>query len=218
MTRWVFPLIGSCLLAAAVAADDTGKPLVLGFGNEAGDAPPKGWTAAKTGRGEGSVWKVVADDTAPSKARVVLAQTASGPKGLFNLCVADDASFRDLELSVAFKAVRGDIDRGGGLVWRYQDNDDYYLARMNPLEDNFRVYKVVGGKRTQLGTKEDLKAPSGEWHVITVAQAGDRITCLLDGRKYLEVKDDAITAAGKVGVWTKADAQTYFDGLKVVAK
>ena len=113
---------------------------------------------------------------------VVLAQTASGPKGLFNLCVADDASFRDLELSVAFKAVRGDIDRGGGLVWRYQDNDNYYLVRMNPLEDNFRVYKVVGGKRRQLGTKEDLKAPSGEWHVITVSQGATRSPACWTGR------------------------------------
>ena len=217
MTRWIFPLIGSCLLTAALAADK-GDPLVLGFGKEAGDAPPKGWTAARTGKGEGSVWKVVADDTAPSKTGFVLAQTASGPKGLFNLCVADDGAYKDLEMSVAFKAVRGDTDRGGGLVWRYQDADNYYLARMNPLEDNFRVYKVVAGKRTQLGTKDDLKVPSGEWHTIAITQVGDQIACSLDGVKYLEVKDDTFPTAGKVVLWTKADAQTDFDELKVVVK
>ena len=51
----------------------------------------------------------------------------------------------------------------------YKDADNYYIARMNPLEDNYRVYKVVAGKRTQLGTV-DIKIPSGEWHTLRVVQ------------------------------------------------
>src|SRR4051794_3736806 len=100
-----------------------------------GQLPP-GWTAAKTGTGEGSVWKVVGDDTAPSKSGVALAQTAAGPSNLFNLCVLQDGRYQDVELMVQFKAVKGDKDQGGGFVWRYQDADNYYVARMNPLEDN----------------------------------------------------------------------------------
>jgi hypothetical protein len=217
MMRWAL-LIGFCLLTAAFAADDSTKALVLGFGGKASDATPKGWTAAQTGKGEGSVWKVVADDTAPSKSGFVLAQTAAGPDRMFNLCVADDTNYKNLEMSVAFKAVRGESDRGGGLVWRYQDADNYYLARMNPLEDNFRVYRVVNGKRTQLGTKDNLKIPSGEWHTITISQTGDIIMCSLDGKKYLDVKDATFLTSGKVGLWTKADAQTYFDEVKIVPK
>jgi hypothetical protein len=176
---------------------------------------PAGWKAARTGKGEGSVWKVVADDSAPSKSGLVLAQTAESPRGLFNLCVAEDGAFTDVEVQVAFKAVRGKADQGGGIVWRYQDANNYYLARMNPLEDNYRVYKVVASKRIQLGTKEDVKIPAGEWHVLKIKQAGERIECWLDGKKYLEVKDDTFSKAGKIGLWTKADAQTYFDDLKV---
>jgi hypothetical protein len=157
---------------------------------------------------------VVADDTAPSKAGHVLAQTAEGPGGLFNLCVAEDTNFKDVEVRVAFKAVAGAKDQGGGLVWRYQDANNYYVARMNPLEDNFRVYKVIAGKRIQLETRGELKVPAGEWHTMTVRQVGDAIECWLDGKKYLEAKDDAITKGGKVGLWTKADAQTYFDGFQ----
>jgi hypothetical protein len=137
---------------------------------------------------------------------------------MFNLCVAQNTSYQDVDFSVAFKAVRGQKDQGGGLVWRYQDANNYYVCRMNPLEDNFRVYKVVDGKRTQLGTKEDLKVPVGEWHTLRVKQAGDRIECYLDGRKYLEVRDETFRKAGKVGLWTKADAQTYFDDFKVSGK
>ncbi len=100
-----------------------------------------------------------------------LAQTsAEGPKRLFNLCVNDKVKFRDLDVSVAFKAVAGKIDQGGGLVWRYKDHNNYYLARMNPLENNYRVYKVVGGKRTQLATV-DLKAAAG-WHTLRSCPPG----------------------------------------------
>jgi hypothetical protein len=176
---------------------------------------PAGWKAAQTGEGKGSDWKVVADDTAPSKTGLALAQTAEGPGPLFNLCVVEKTGYQDLELRVAFKAVRGKKDQGGGLVWRYQDADNYYVARFNPLEDNFRVYKVVKGKRIQLETKEELTAAKGQWHTLAVKHVGDRIECSLNGKKYLEAKDDTFPKAGKVGLWTKADAQTYFDDLRV---
>jgi hypothetical protein len=176
---------------------------------------PSGWSVAKTGKGEGSDWKVVADDTAPSTSGLVLAQTAESPGSVFNLCVVDNSNARDVEIRVAFKAMRGKLDQGGGIVWRYQDANNYYIARMNPLEDNYRVYKVVAGKRIQLGTKEDLRIPVGEWHVLKIRQKGNHIECFLDGRKYLETQDDAFAKAGKAGLWTKADAQTYFDGLEI---
>jgi hypothetical protein len=172
---------------------------------------PAGWKSDKTGKGEGSVWKVVADETAPSKTGLVLAQTAESPGNVFNLCVADEPSLTDVEATVSFKAVKGQKDQGGGIVWRYQDANNYYIARMNPLEDNFRVYKVIAGKRIQLETKEDLKVPTGEWHNLKIKMVGDRIECFLDGKKYLDTKDDAIQKAGKVGLWTKADAQSHFD-------
>jgi hypothetical protein len=175
---------------------------------------PAGWREGHTGEGKGSVWKVVADDTAPSKSGYALAQTAEGPSKFFNLCVAKDISFKDVTVKVAFKAVQGKEDQGGGVVWRFQDPNNYYIARMNPLEDNFRVYKVIDGKRIQLGTKEDIKVPAGEWHRIEVTMKGDKIECSLDGKKYLEATDDAIGKAGEVGLWTKADAQTHFDEFR----
>jgi 3-keto-disaccharide hydrolase len=175
---------------------------------------PKGWTAARTGQGDGSVWKVVEDSSAP-KGKNVLAQTSESPGVVFNLCMTNEPSFKDVELSVSFKAVRGKKDQGGGLVWRYIDANNYYVARMNPLEDNYRLFKVVNGKRTQLATKEDLRVPVGEWHVLNVTMNGDQIECSLDGEKHLEAKDGTFPKAGTVGLWTKADAQTYFDDFAV---
>lgn len=201
-------------LAGMAAWADEGKVRTFPFAKEDVDKLPKGWKAEKTGAGEGSVWKVVADDTAPSKSGYVLAQTAESPKAVFNICVAEDASYKDVELSVSFKAIAGKNDQGGGFVWRYQDANNYYICRMNPLEDNYRVYKVVGGKRTQLGGKEEIKVKTGEWHKLKVEVKGNKMTGYLDGDKIWEITDDTYQKAGKVGLWSKADAQTHFDGFK----
>jgi hypothetical protein len=207
----------SVLLAAAfVFADD--KPQTLTFAKGDVGRVPAGWTQARTGKGDGSMWKVVADETAPSKSGFALAQTAESPNGLFNLCTLDDSKIKDGEVSVSFKAVKGKLDQGGGVVWRYQDADNYYICRMNPLEDNFRVYKVVDGKRSKEFQNAEVKIPAGEWHTIKVSFSGEKIECFLDDKKLLDVKDDAISKPGKVGLWTKADAQSHFDQFKVSGK
>ncbi len=187
--------------------------LVLSLVNVPIGQLPPGWIAAKTGEGPGSVWKVVEDATAPSGRKALAQTSAEGPKRLFNLCVVKKFSFRDLDLSVAFKAVAGKIDRGGGLVWRYADAKNYYVARMNPLENNYRVYKVVAGKRTQLATA-DTKIDAAKWHTVRVIHVGKRIQCYIDGRRYLDVKDDTFLKAGRIGLWTKADAQTHFANFR----
>jgi hypothetical protein len=175
---------------------------------------PAGWDAAQTGAGKGSVWKVVADDTAPSKTGLVLAQTAAGPEGLFNLCVATKGLFgNNVTLTVSLKPIKGESDQGGGVLWLYQDANNYYVTRYNPLEDNFRVYKVIAGKRTQLGTIEKI-AKSPGWHTIRVTHLGKDMTCTLDDKYRLAVNDGTIQKPGLVGLWTKADAQTHFDGFE----
>ena len=174
---------------------------------------PEGWVAAKTGEGPGSVWKVLEDATTPHGTKVLAQTSDQGPNRVFNLCVAKITSFSDVDLAVAFKAVQGKLDQGGGLVWRYKDANNYYLARMNPLEDNFRLYKEVAGKRIQLGTV-DIKIPSKTWHTLRVLHKADRIQCFLDGKLYLDLKDGTFPNAGKIGLWTKADAQTYFADLQ----
>lgn len=174
---------------------------------------PNGWSTAKTGQGKGSVWQIVEDASAPRGPKVLAQVSSDGPNALFNLCVAEETSFGDLDLSVAMRPVAGKIDQGGGLVWRYQDADNYYVVRLNPLETNYRLYKVEGGKRTQLGTA-DVKAPTGEWHHLRVDHQGKRILCYLNGKLEIEVEDEAFNKPGKIGLWTKADAQSRFDDLQ----
>jgi hypothetical protein len=210
-------VLGLALLIGVALVGAEEKVRTITFGKDDVGKVPTGWTAAQTGKGK-SEWKVIADASAPSKTGFVLAQTTDNREALFNLCVADDSNFKDIEVSVAFKAMKGQKDQGGGIMWRYQDANNYYVARVNPLEDNFRVYKVVAGKRSKEFQSADVKAPEGEWHTLKVKVEGDHIQCFFNGKKYLDVKDDSITKPGKVGLWTKADAQTHFDDLKVSGK
>ena len=208
--RWVYTAGLVAAGAVLAAADDK----TFTFGRADLGKVPAGWKAAQTGKGT-SVWKVVEDKTAPSKSGLALAQTTADRDATFNLCVAEGTSFKDVEVSVAFKANKGEKDQGGGVVWRYADANNYYVARVNPLEDNFRVYKVAGGKRSPELQDAEVKVPAGEWHTLKVGMVGDHIQCFLDDKKYLDVKDGTFAGPGKVGLWTKADARTSFDRFEV---
>jgi hypothetical protein len=203
------PLV-TLLAALTVAADESR----YSFDNDEEGALPTGWVATKTGDGPGSIWKIVADDSDGKRGRVLAQTSAEGANALFNLCVLKDLRAADVDLSVRVKAVGGAHDRGGGLVWRFRDANNYYVTRWNPLEDNFRVYHVVGGKRTQLATA-DIKLPSTEWHSVRALHRGNQIRCYLDGSLLLEVTDDTLQGSGAVGLWSKADAVTWFDDLSV---
>jgi 3-keto-disaccharide hydrolase len=195
----------------------SGKQLVYNFDSDAAGQLPAKFHAARTGSGAESKWAVIGDPTAPSKPNVV-AQTSSDQTDYrFPLLIADEGSFQNLELRVRFKAVSGSVDRAGGLIFRLKDPNNYYIVRANALENNYRLYHVVAGRRRQFAGA-NFKVTSGEWHELRVEAAGNKITCYYDGSKKIEASDDTFKDAGKVGLWTKADSVTYFDDLKVTAK
>ena len=67
-------------------------------------------------------------------------QFGKSERAAFNVTLAGATSYRDLEITVKFLAMSGEIDQGGGVVWRARDANNYYIARYNPLENNYRVY------------------------------------------------------------------------------
>jgi len=131
----------------------------------------------------------------------------------FNTCYSKD-TFLNGEISVDFRANSGREDQGGGIMWRVQNDNNYYVVRFNPLEDNLRVYYVKNSHRVLLKSA-DKKLDTKEWHTIKLIQNQNRYTIFLDGEKLLEGSDNTFTKAGGVGVWSKADALTSFKNLKV---
>ena len=142
----------------------------------------------------------------------VLAQEASNTDNTFNVALVEGVEARDLALSVRIKPLAGTDDQGGGVVWRARNGRNYYVARYNPLEDNFRVYTVVNGVRTLLQSAEAPKRD--DWRSVRVVMIGEHIECYLDGIKLLDVHNKTFTGPGRIGVWSKADARSYFDDLR----
>ena len=195
--------VAAVLGGTLYAADDAKRTWT--FNDEATGRIAKGFT------NEVGQWSVVASDSGKA-----LAQSAKNANSVFNITRIGDTNAKDVDLSVRMKAVAGETDQGGGLVWRARDAKNYYLARYNPLEDNYRLYKVVDGKRTLI-LNADINHTDG-WHSLRVTMDGDRIACYYDGKKSLESRDSTFPGAGKVGLWSKADAQSQFDDLTLVGK
>ena len=166
---------------------------------------PAGWSAGVTGRGAPK-WAVEADSTAPS-APNVLKQSGSGT---FPWCVLKNASLADGAVEVRFKSIAGRQDQAGGVVWRWKDGDNYYVARANALEDNVSLYYTQKGSRITL-KYVNAPVPANVWHHLRVEFQGKRIKVLLNGKSYIELDDSHIEGAGAVGLWTKADSVTAFD-------
>src|SRR5437899_7500279 len=195
----------------------SGMTITYNFDKDTPGAMPAKFHAARTGQGSEAKWAVIADSTAPSKPNVVAQTSTDKTDYRFPLLISDEGSYKDLEISVRFKAVAGEVDRAAGLVFRLQDANNYYIVRANSLEDNYRLYHVIKGSRKQFAGA-NFKVTSGEWHELKVECVGNKIICYYDGQKKIEATDDTFKDAGKVGLWTKADSVTYFDDLVVKAK
>ena len=123
----------------------------------------------------------------------------------------------DLRMSVRVRADGGKEDQGGGLVWRAQDEQNYYITRWNPLEDNVRIYRVKGGERVLIENAKVVVPEPNQWHALEVVARGPHHTVMFDGQTLFSIDDDTFAATGAVGLWTKADASTSFDLWKCAA-
>ena len=157
-----------------------------------------------------AIWKIEQD--AHSNVLSLLKRSSSS----FNLCYHPKVSFLNGTVTVKFKANSGHIDQGGGIMWRVQDDNNYYIARFNPLEDNFRFYLVHEGIREEISSA-DLYLSKG-WHSMKIIQQGDTFEGFIDGKPYLKSTDARLHKSGGVGVWTKADALTSFDDLNITSQ
>jgi len=195
------------LIVTAVAAHAE----TVTFDASRAGGPPAGWTCGSTGGGTPK-WTIAADADAAS-GRYVLKQSGKAP---FPWCIKQDTALADGIVEVKFKPLGGREDQAGGVVWRWKDGDNYYVARANALENNVSLYHTEGGRRQTI-KYVDAPVPANVWHTLRVEFQGTQIRVTLDGKTYIEVSDSHISGAGAVGVWTKADSVTAFDDFSYQA-
>jgi hypothetical protein len=179
--------------------------LTIGFDGASPGTLPADWTAGLTGNGSPR-WTVEHEATAPTPPNV-LKQSGSAT---FPWCVLKGASVENGFVEVKMKPVSGKEDQAGGVVWRWKDGDNYYVARANALEDNVSLYYTENGSRKTI-KYVDAPVARNAWHTLRVEFNARHIKVVLDGVARIEVDDAHITGSGAVGVWTKADSVTLFD-------
>ncbi len=192
--------LSCCVIAPGAAAS--------GFDGMKPGTPPEGWTCGSTGGGAPR-WTVEAEPASATAASNHQVLKQSG-RGKYPWCVNTRSSVADGWVQVRFKPLSGKEDQAGGVVWRWKDGDNYYVARANALENNVSLYFTEDGSRRTIKYHDAPVAPNA-WHVLRVEFKGTHIRVLLDGKLHIEADNDRITDAGKVGVWTKADSVTLFD-------
>jgi len=180
-----------------------------------GQAPP-GWTVA--GPGTGPAWEVRKDQTAPTQP-YVLAEVSADPAGARSpLAILNDPTMRDADVSVRIKPISGREGLAGGVVWRYRDENNYYVARANAGDNTVSVFKVENGRKIPILAGVQHFIPANSWSILKVSARGSRFQVFLDHRRVLEGQDRTFPAPGRVGLWTPSDSVIYFDDFRVYPK
>jgi Domain of Unknown Function (DUF1080) len=206
-------ICSSAAILAVAAGYAQQPPKTFNFDSDAAGKAPAGFTSYATGGGPAGKWVVTEMSDAPSGKHVVVQTDADSTDTRFPVLIADSGEYADLDVGMKAKSISGKVDQGMGLVFRFRDPKSYYIVRANALENNFRLYRMVNGKRLQFAGA-DTKVSSGQWHTLRVVAKGDRIICWFDGKQLIDAHDKTY-ATGKIGLWTKADSVIAFDELTV---
>jgi hypothetical protein len=214
-------ILSTVLLFRSLAGAD-----VIRFDASTPGKLPRDWSVAMTHDGAPPRWEIVRDESAPSPPYVLAQLSRDRTAGRFPLAIWDRVAILDGSVSVAFKTVDGAVDQAAGIVWRYQDPNNYYIVRANALESNVVLYKVENGVRASIapkglpsrsyGVKHDI--PRGQWNTLKIDFHGTSFTVFLNGERLFEAEDQTFVNSGKTGLWTKADSVTYFDEFTVFGK
>jgi len=202
----------SSLVITQAAPDEQSRRWT--FDTDAPDTLPDGFVVGRLfdGRPAGD-WKVIRASHAPSLPHVLAQLMGKGAEHAYKVVLISGINASDLDLSVSFLPIEGKADMGGGLIWRATDDRNYYLTRANPLEQNIRIYGVVKGVRHLLQNFDQI-IDVRHWHTLRVVNRGCRIEVFYDEKRVFDLCDKAFTQ-GNVGLWTKSDAITYFDDLRL---
>jgi hypothetical protein len=213
--RSILGLLGGTVVAGKALPAAAGSLERIDFESTNVGVLPAGMTTALTGGGGAVTWSVVEDSSAPAGSKVLAQTSADRTDYRFPLAILDAPIVADATVTVAFKAMAGEVDRAAGIALRLRDANNYYVVRANALEDNVRLYKVVAGKRIQFAGA-DVKVPSGTWHKLALDVRGNRFEASFNGKSLFSATDTTFAAAGRIALWTKADSVTRFDDLTIM--
>lgn len=201
--------------------------VVFDFSKTPTGKTPDGFKSMLIGSGPAPTWQVMMDEAPSSFApltskgnattkAVVLAQTSTDPTDeRFPIFLHEGDVFGDFTFTTKFKLVSGTKERMAGIVFRAQDQHNFYVLRASGIGNTFRFYKVVNGLR-QPPIGPEIEIPTGVWQEMAVQCEANKIRCFLNGKQVIPDLTDNSFITGKVGFWTKSDSVSHFTQSKVV--
>ena len=190
------------------------------------DQPPAGFRSTLSGVGRLGEWKVIPDDSprgepsGPTAAsptnRVVLAQLSRVAIGNhFPLLIFEPETFRDFRMTTRFKIAGGALEQMAGIVFRFQNESNFYVVAANASAGALRCYKLDAGQwKPPFGAEVEITR--GTWHELAVQCEGTRIVCSLDGKDLIKLVDSLSAGKqGRVGFWTKSDSVGFFGEARI---
>ena len=217
-------MMRSLVLFAALSILGLGGDSVNFDGLEPGVLPPN-WSFTSAHGGVPSHWEVRPDPTAPSRGNVLEQKSGTAPADS-PVAIFDKVICRDGELSVKFKIEAGRPAHAAGIVWRYQDPDNYYLLHFSADQKSIALFRIHNGKTEPVrmarsdggrtAISHDVRA--GQWYVAKVIFRGPHIRVLFGNRRLFDAEDSSIGGAGKTGVWTKGRTMASFDDFRIDRK
>ena len=171
-------------------------------------------------------WEVRHDPGAPSRGNVLEKVTPGSVDGDNPVAVFDKDICRDGELSVKFRIDGGGRARTTGIVWRYQDPNNYNLLHFSADQHNIVLFSVrdgkyqpipvTGAKPGSFGVPHDIRV--GQWYVVKVMFRGPQVHVLFGNRRLFDAEDKQLPEPGRTGVWTRGRTTASFDDFRVDKK
>ena len=197
------------LVVAAAAATATAPDSARAFETDPVGRPPAGFTLHVARQPSAPRWVVRREG-----ANGFLAHDGDpGGHAGFTMAVLDTEQRRNVSVSARVRFAGG--QRSGGVVWRVQDAENYYLARLDLDRQDIGLYRVAAGNRTRIDGEDDLELDTTAWHTLRVVQEDENIRVYIGGIRVLRARDRTFVKPGAVGLWCTGDALAQFDDLRL---
>ena len=132
------------------------------------------------------------------------------------LAMAPDAAPRDVVVSVRVRLAAG--GRRGGIVWRYDDEDNYHAALLDLTDGELVLFRVTRGNRIFLEEEDGLELDVQAWHTLKIVHDGAEIAVSLGGIRVFVERDRRYVreaGGGRAGVIATGDSEAWFDDLRI---
>ena len=217
MTIRIFMTVLVVLMAGSPAEAADFKIQGWTFDKDSPGSPPSGFVVGKT-NGEGGRWEVAADTKAISAPHVLSRIPSGQPGPAPQVIFIDGVEAMNLDLTVRIKTASSGEGQGGGVVFRADDERNYYVVWLSPQEKMVRIDKVVNGDAKTLGDLSVESMESDKWHSLRLTIRGSEMETLFDNRQIIAAHEGAWEFGrykrGKVGLWARGTAATYFDNVR----